>query len=275
MKSVFYSVLSSCLMLAVSYAEQAPVFEPFDYPAGNPIKKQNGGEGFDGNAWDDKSGNHAESYTGWEGLSFSDMPVSGNSVLVYLKANKAGQGGRITRKLGSFEPAESLWISFLFSFDSGEYSVDDKDTTVFLRLRSDSDGAIRFRVMPKALDGSGISVLQAGKTANRDQDNSQSIADGGTWLIVAEFPYAGDRPPQIWALSAQNYDALKGRSLDTSLLEANSTLHATATPAAAQLKPDDNVEIGVWSRKANAKVTANIDELRIGNSLSQVIAFPE
>jgi hypothetical protein len=264
--------------LGLSVLGEQLFYESFDYDAGGNIGGQKGGEGFGQNRWSDKSGTKGDVYITWSGLSFSDLPVAGNAVMIDMHSNKKGDGINVVRPIGHERKEGSLWFSFLYKYEGDATPEFVDGIRAFLRLQSPSDKSIRFRMSSNSLNGGGIAVRQGGSAANEGQSWGVSIADEQIWLIVCEFPNLGKAEggiPETWAFSASNYDILKEiRRVKKEDLTANCTAHAIGFAAAADLKEDDFLTLGVWSRWEHAGVSVYYDELRCGTEMEDVLIFP-
>lgn len=278
MKKAWLLILSLLSLLGMSVSGERLFYESFDYDAGGGIGGMKGGEGFGQNRWSDKSGTKGDVYITWSGLSFSDLPVSGNAVMLDMRNNKKNDGINVVRSIGHERKEGSLWFSFLYKYEGDSAPEFVQGIRAFLRVQSPSDKSIRFRMSSNALNDGGIAIRQGGPAANEGQSWGVSIADGQTWLMVCEFPDLGKADgglPETWAFNEANYDVLKEmRKVKKEDLTANCTAHAIGFAAAADLKADDFLTLGVWSRQGNAGVSVYYDELRCGTAMDDVLIFP-
>lgn len=256
---------------AVSQAERL-VYEPFDYPAGDKIGMQSGGEGMNDDKWHDISGSKGDVYVGWSGLTFADFPVAGNSLYMDFSDN-TGRGMNIRRMIDKGADSGDLWASFLYKYD-GDVSVAE-DIMAFVRFQSSKNKSIRFRMMSCNSKNGGVAILQAGKLSSEGKSKKPSIADGKTYLIVCLFPDLGKNrggDPVIWALNEDHYAAVKklGGKISGEVLNANSVVSAQGKHENAVLEDADQLFFGIWGRDG-AIASVSYDELRIGTEPEDVL----
>lgn len=277
MKKAGLLMLSLLSLSGMSVSGKQLFYEPFDYDAGGGIGGMKGGVGFGQNCWSDRSGNKGDVYITFNGLSFSDLPVSGNAVMIDMRNNKKCDGINVVRLIGHELKEGSLWFSFLYKYEGDSAPEFVQGIGAYLRVQSPSDKSIRFRMSSNAMNDGGIAIRQGGPAENEGQSWEVSIADGQTWLIVCEFSNLGKAEggfPEMWAFNEANYGILKKmRKVKKEDLTVNCTAHALGLAAAAVLKADDFLTLGVWSRQEKAGVSVYYDELRCGTAMDDVLIF--
>ncbi|QHI70155.1 hypothetical protein [Tichowtungia aerotolerans] len=268
-----------CMIGIICFSEQL-FYEPFDYSAGGKIRGERGGVGFGSDSWHGKSGPQGDMYVTWSGLSFSDMPVCGNAVLLDMHSTGDGDGINLTRSLERALKKGTLWVSFLYKYDGVTQDSFLENIMAFVRFQSKSNKSIRFRMRCNSLTTGGIAVRQSGDKWMEGVCSKPSIADGNVYLIICRFPGLGTPEggsPIIWAFLESGYENLKSKrgAITEADLTENVVVSAIGGCASAEMKDDDFINLGLFARKENTRFSVSFDELRAGTDLSDVLILKD
>ncbi len=279
----------ACAAAWAATASGAPfVHEPFNYTLGAGSNGQSGGTGFfPGSSWAySESTTSTSSSTIAAGLTFSDLAVSGNSLLLQVvSSSSSGFGDTVNlRRRPASVPngtTDELWVRYLFregvnrpnvdSFMAG-LTIDDAET--FAGYHKFGSWALSGNVN----DRGGVNVASAITTPT---SAANSLSDSNVYMLISKFTNVNAassvaRVGTFWALSAANYDAIKGGGITEAELNATNSQTATATvmPTAAQplnMTTNDFYDFrGVRPAVSNAFEYYYFDELYSGTTLGDL-----
>ncbi len=257
-------VLFGCVLVFGSVGQAALLItEPFDYDVGS-LNGKSGGTGW-GGAWSvtDTDGTAVVTQ---EGLTFSNMPVSGRAVEVSIPSTSAFVDMKATRTVANMpNTGDDLWVSFLYKRtdsaigNNGSRSAEIRHNGVNFRMqikRSGSQGS--------ALDyGDGTFVT----------NGTKNIQDGNVYLVVARFGDVGEATGKhalMWILRPENYDAVI----------ADGTVSAVELDSNYYLRLDDahsqETFGAIWMGIATSQAPFSVvyDELRYGTDANDVVPTP-
>lgn len=242
------------------------IYESFDYGAGN-LAGNNGGLGWN-TPWAMIDPDGVASVTP-DGLTFSDMPVSGRAAQVQQTATGAFFDVVTTREVGVSIPAgEDLWISFLYRQPDAPLASNNSRTA---ELRHEG---LKLRTQVKAANTQGI-AFRYGSSGGTATNATQNVQTGETFLIVARYGDVGQAtgdPGTMWVLSESDYESVKLAGVSQAALDANNLVSLTSPHANVNLNLGDDVLLLVADSQ-NANFRAQFDELRYGTSIEDVVLF--
>lgn len=242
------------------------VYEGFRYE-GDTLEGQGGGVGFAG-AWERRYSGKADP-TLVEGLTFSDYPVAGRAACARSGESGSGSVSDIRLLSGNFPAAPApVWSSHLVS-----YTIEQGAKATFYGGLATCNNSFPddFRFGISALDGSQKfrAVYQS-----PGEKNSTSLSHGDTtYLMIGK--YEGGVGVTLWALSAANYDAIKGNGISEEELDAtNSGKVVDRFEDGEGDSLQEYLAIGSAVFGENAVIRITYDELKLGSTLADVLAPP-
>lgn len=276
----------SCLLASpVGVRAAQLVSDQFNYTLNANAGGQNGGSGFAG-AWgysSQVSGSISSSKI-VAGLSFSDLPVSGNAVrLSVISSSSSGFGDTVyLKRAPSAVPGagDEFWYRFLFRMDQNisansfyaGMDIDDAETF---------GGYRKFGSYGLSGAGSGRGGVGVDTGITSGAVGSPSLSDTGTYLMIAKFTGINQaagvaRTGTWWALSTADYDAIKAGGVTEGELNATHRQMATETVLPTMLQPlnfttADRYELrGYRPPISNAFQNYDFDEIFSGTSLTDL-----
>jgi hypothetical protein len=279
-------VLASCLVvLPVASPAVQLVSDQFNYTLGASAGGQNGGSGFSG-AWGYSSqvSGSLSSAQIIAGLTFSDLPVSGNAArLRVVSSSSLGWGDTVyLKRAPSAVPGagDEFWYRFLFHMDANitangfyaDMAIDDVETF---------GGYRKFGSYGLSGLGNGRGGVSVDSGVTSAAVGSPSLSDTGTYLMIAKFTGINQatnvaRTGTWWALSTADYDAIKGGGITEAELNATHRQMATETVLPTALQPlnfttADTYELrGYRPPISNAFQNYDFDEIFSGTSLADL-----
>ncbi len=217
------------------------------------------------------------------GLTFANFSTSGNAVTVTAgtAANSQAFSSRAIDSSGAL-PADgsTLYSSFLFqpvtAFPTGKsFSVQVSNDGV----ATNNTPRPSMQVTSAGTNNATV-VLKAGTSATAAY--SSTPAAGTTYLAVASFTnmssVASGHVLDMWILDASQWTSIYDQTITASLLSANSIAHVTysgAATGALDFTSSDFIKIGANGSGSTAGNPVIFDEIRFGQSFSDVLVVPE
>lgn len=270
-KRFFSGLLAAFALVVLPPSSNAVplVYEGFDYPVGQELAGQIGGLGF-GGEWE--LNEQISGGTTTDGLKFSDYLVSGNAALLSAQANDTISGLKASNERvlnADFGPGpQTVWSSYLIS-----YKVEPGTSPAFYSGMSTSKNddwqSHRGRMMSNG-GGANFGVSYEGGNEVVGGSNVAST----TYLMIGK--YVGGSGMTVWALSAANYDKLKASGITEEGLNSNNLWKQT-DPYTDNDSGDtllDYVGIGCATFGEGSSMSVTFDELKYGQSLSDVLSLP-
>jgi len=286
MKTLLKYLAAGCVAVAAvsifAMPTQAALLmeDSFDYTLGQSIVGQNGGTGWAGNAWTQRSTIGPASGTIINGLTLGALVVDGNAVqLTQTGRNEAsGQGVTIyDREIGTAPStagtASTLWTSFLYQLNTDQSSQthqfkDHDDNELFHQMESDSN--TKFGVH------------------NTNQDTAASpLATDTTYLFVSRYTNvnSGSTNAQgtLWVLTASQFDDLAAGGISDAEMDALTASDYTFKLTAPQNGANQDLDFVVGedvgmliSVIGGANTTQyTFDELRFATTAEAALPIPE
>ncbi|MCC6681032.1 MAG: hypothetical protein IT445_09040 [Phycisphaeraceae bacterium] len=273
MKSVT-SILSMATILAIGAAAQASLLveETFDYAAGTLVGN-NGGTGFS-TAWATTfTSNAVGSIDVTSGsIAFSDYATTGNKVTVDLqnRTNTSSANILAERTVSAGLASGDMWVSYLYQRQDTTGSITSRTARVGF-----NDGAIHFDTAIKQSSSQGIAVRYDATNGATVAD--VSVQDGSAYLAIVKYADLGvvNSLASFWVLSAANYDSIKAGGIDESELDGAAVLKATDAVTSAEVLTAAVDLLRIVNVSSDFPFTFDVDEFRLGTSLSDVAAVPE
>lgn len=291
--SVAVRILGSaaCVLgLASSGHATTLAVEQFSYALGAGLSGQNGGSGFlAGSGWSYSSAvsGSISSATIVAGLTFSDLPVSGNAArLNVISSSSAGFGDtvQVRRRPGAVPLAgEEFWFRYLFHMDQTITANNFRAGLVIDDVENFGQYT-KFGSWGLTTAGSGRGGVNVDSSAVAAAVGSSSLSDTGTYLLIAKFTGINEasgtaRTGTWWALSAYDYDAIKAGGISEAELNAihRQTASETVLPTASQPLDFTTADyydlLGARPAISNAFQRYDFDEIYSGTSLAD-LALP-
>ncbi len=290
------AVSCSVLIFAFRAGASPMVVEHFDYTLNAAIAGQSGGSGFfAGNAWSySELGTNGSTSTGTiaAGLTFSDLPVTGNSALLsVVSSSSAGFGDTVNiRRRPAAVPngtSDAFWTRYLFREGTNRGNVDLFGAGLTIDDVETVSGYHKFgswAISGNANDHGGVnvdsSILAAASATN-------SLSDSNTYLLIAKFTNVNAastvaRVGTFWALSEADYNAIKSGGITEAELDSTHSQTQTETvlptvPQPLNFSTSDFYDFrGIRPAVANAFESYYFDELYSGTSLADIgLPVPE
>ena len=278
---------SAAIALAFSGMESARaalmVYEPFDLAATSVISGQGSGFGFTGQ-W-----SNTTAYTVGDGLTFSDLPVSGGSSSgSAVGGTSTTTGITLSRQFGVTMTGD-VWSSYLVNISANTNVGNFGEMRVHNAANSGgSNPGARFRSEADAhslgTETHNFAISYEGINATAPAQAAVGPTTGVTYMIISKFTNVGSTvaangaSASLWALTADQYDAIKvGGITEDELIASNVTALATDSTIAGgtyTLDPTDFVQLATLGA-ANGTMTLRYDELRYSSDLNGIFAVPE
>ncbi|MFT3785020.1 MAG: hypothetical protein QM770_02490 [Tepidisphaeraceae bacterium] len=280
----------ACLTFSACAHAATLVSEPFNYTLNVAIAGRNGGSGFfAGDAWsytEQGAGGSTSTGTIAPGLTFSDLPVSGNSALLsVVSSSSSGFSDTVNiRRRPAVVPngtTDEFWTRYLFRESVNRANVDlfvagltiDDVETVSLYHKFGT-----WAISGNANDHGGVNV-DTSVTAAISATNS--LSDSNTYLLIGKFTnvnagFTVARTGKFWALSVADYDAIKPGGITEAELDATHSQTATETVLPTVSQPlnfttsDFYNFRGVRPAVSNAFESYYFDELVSGTTLGDL-----
>ena len=264
------------------------VYEPFNYTVGNGANGQSGGTGFlAGSSWAySEAATSTSTGTIAAGLTFSDLPVSGGSLLLsVVSSSSSGFSDTVNLKR---RPAsvpngttDELWTRYLFREGVNRPNVDGFVASLTIDDAETFAGYHKFgswALSGNANDRGGVSV---NTTVIAASSHTNLLTDSNVYMLIAKFTNINAassvaRVGTWWALSVADYDAIKAGGITEAELNATHSQFATVTvmPTAAQplnFTTSDLYDFrGIRPAVSNAFENYYFDELYSGTTLGDL-----
>lgn len=286
------AVMTICVLVLVTHSSATLYMEDtFVYPAGN-LNGADGGIGYSGSWSFSQNFGVSGTATVEEGsLGFSNYPTAGNRArMANNSSNNIGSSDRqyisLSRNAGVDIISGDLWIASLYKRIDTNGASD-----AWAELRN--NGCFCLGMTAKAgteffnTSTNGLGIANRYDSTPSTPDESANIQDGNTYLLVGRFTFINTtnaaRSGTIWALSAADYDAVKGDSITAAELDANHRLKSVDTSIAALPNRILINHIMRWVNGVKFSGAAldhydpmifDFDELRYGSSLEDVVLAP-
>jgi hypothetical protein len=284
-------ILWSCLAIVAKAPAELYMEDTFDYPTG-AIDGRDGGVGFSG-SWSALQNFTVDGASTVEegSLALSNFPTSGNRVrMANNSSSDVGSPNRkyisLSRNAGVDILSGDLWIAYLYKrIDTNGASdawVELRNNSCFCLGMTSKAGTEFFNTSTN-----GLGIANRYDSTPSTPDQSANIQNGNTYLLVGRFTNIGttssSRSATIWALSAADYDAIKGDSITAAELDANHRSMSVDTSIDATMSRILLNHImrwvnGVKFSGANLDhydpMIFDFDELRYGSSLEDVVLPP-
>jgi hypothetical protein len=259
MKYTTFSILTLLTLIAAPMQAALLVYEQFDYDATNDIDGLNGGDGFSG-AWDmtetGGGGDNDFVQVTSPGLTYAGLDSAGNTALTPGDSDSTVWA---SRSLDSSFGADgtTVWIGVLQSFANGSSNnfggllLTDSGTPTFGIGDPDTDGD------PDDWGiGAGTFTNSAGGGFATVARSTTDIDSTARWLVTRIDFASGNDTANFWVDPDLNSEPTIG--------SADATLTAAITFDGIRLLTGsgDNYRL-------------NVDEIRIGDSYSDVTVIPE
>ncbi len=286
----FVATLVASTIVAASSAQATLIaYDGFDYTAGESLVGKSGGVGMQG-AWSlaNPGNGGLNSANVVAGLTFSDYPVAGNAaeVLTNYQSGDNYDGVTAARQINLANPLPSnstVYAAMLFRHVENPSFANGSTLSVG---STESGGQNRLIARPVAAFGDDNPDKVATGAGNEATDSpTAGILIGETYLIVAKF--TGLNQPDfsnavntatLWALSAANYDAIKGGGITEAELDANSVARAFRSDGPSDfgsylaqtdfLRLSATTAYGINNRSV-------FDEVKLATQLGDVVPVPE
>ena len=268
MKSILNGLACATAILLSNTADATLLsYEGFDYTTGQALDAQNGGLGWNGNAWGAET-----QYTIVPGLSLSDYAVSGNAVQMNDETGTTGTQLLASRQVASTANPTTLWYSYLYRPDA---TVDSNYNGLQLNTSTTNPNLSQLRSANRAWNGAtgGVGV------DNGLTFGAEDFTDATTYLVISKF--SGLNGASIegkwWSLRASEYDTIKAGGITEAELDATHYDDATETVALSYtFDPSKYVQLQ-WVASNAATQSGTFDELRHATQLNDLftVAIPE
>lgn len=279
----------ACAIGAAGAAVASPfVYEPFNYTVGNGANGQSGGTGFlAGSSWAySELGSTGSTSTGTiaAGLTFSDLPVAGGSLLLSVVSSSSSgfsDDVNLKRRPASVPngTTDEFWTRYLFREGTNRPNVDGFMAGMSMQLASNSNRRFgSWAISASTNDRGGLNVDGSITTSSAA---SNSLTDSNVYLLIAKFtninaPLGVARVGTWWALSAADYDAIKSGGITEAELTASCSQYATESVTATAGEPlnlstSDFYDFrGIRPAVSNAFENYYFDELYSGTTLGDL-----
>lgn len=279
------------LVLVVDAPAAMYMEDTFNYPVGD-LQGSNGGVGFVGSWSFFQNAGVSGAGTIEDGsLVFSNYPTVGNRARVANNSSvNAGSPDRqyvnASRNAGVDIISGDLWIAYLYQ------RIDENGASdAWAELRNNNCFCLGMtaKAGTEFFDTStnGLGIANRYDSTPSVPDGSANIQDGETYLLVGQFTYINTtnaaRTGTIWALSAADYDAIKGSTITAASLDANHQVKSvdsgiTALPNRILLNHImrwvNGVKFTGDELDQYDSLIFDFDELRYGASLEDVVLLP-
>lgn len=269
MKAIMHLVVCAVLAIGVPCLSAGTLSqESFDYPTGQPLGGQSGGSGWGANAW-----TASARYTIVPGLSFSDLPISGNAVQINYPNSTNSQELANRRVAGTANPS-TLWVSYLYRPDT---VVNNHFNGVQVNASTTNVNAAVMRVANRgwSTNSGGVAV------DNSIAFGTQPYVNGTTYLTIAKFSglntttVKGER----WLLTEDDYDALKLDGLTEWELDLNALALDYATETVTFGSPlafDTNKYVQLqFVTSTGTSQAVTYDEISHATDINDLFPVPE
>jgi hypothetical protein len=264
--------------------------DTFDYAAGD-LSGANGGVGYSGEWSFFQNAGVSGTGTVEEGsLVFSNYPTVGNRArLANNSSANVGSPDRqyinLSRNSGVDIISGDLWIAYLYQ------RIDENGASdAWAELRNNSCFCLGMTAKAGTeffnTSTNGLGIANRYDSTPSVPDGSANIQDGNTYLLVGRFTHINtanaERSGTIWALSAADYDAIKGDDISAAELDANHQLKSVDIPGGLPSRILLN-HIMRWVNGVKFTGAAlddydpmifDFDELRYGSSVADVVLPP-
>jgi len=283
MKKAIIMIVAIVGVLAMASGASAAliVYEGFDYGPDDKatLVGESGGVGLAGSwmYWTDSAGD--ERYEA-DGLSFSDLPVTGGRAELYVNYIKKGTLGRA---LGVSRTG-TIWGSYLFSSDRDPGTVKAASGVTASRVYngSDFDGNMLFTANATSFDrwSGDLRLSQAVWSHNPGTALAQNEIGLVLFKVEGLAPFSGARTITGWILNVAQYDNFKSGGVTEAELNA-----AALGTAATEVLQRHTVSGNAASRFTTADflclntydgiVWRSYDEIRFSDSsLAETLTLP-
>ncbi|HQY89381.1 MAG TPA: hypothetical protein PK402_12085 [Tepidisphaeraceae bacterium] len=229
-------------MLSLSHVGQAALLasDSFNYTLGAGINGQSGGSGFlAGSNWAySTSVTSTSSSTIIAGLTFSDLPVSGNAFQLRVVSSSSINFGDIVnvKRRPATVPngtTDQFWTRCLFKMDTNITA-----TTFYTGLLIDDaetvSGYRKFGMWGLTGAGNGVGGVDVDTSAVSATGATAQLSSTDTYLMISKFTNVNAasnvaRVGKWWALSVADYNAIKADGITESELDAHHVQTATET----------------------------------------------
>lgn len=279
----------ACALGLSGTALAAPfVHEPFNYTVGAGASGQNGGTGFlAGSSWAySEAATSTSTGTIAAGLTFSDLPVSGGSLLLsVVSSSSSGFSDTVNLKR---RPAsvpngttDEFWTRYLFREGVNRPNVDSFMAGLTIDDAETFAGYHKFGSWALSGNTNDRGGLSVNTTITAATSHTNLLTDSNVYMLIARYtninaPSGVARVGTWWALSAADYDAIKAGGITEAELNATHSQYATATvmPTAAQplnFTTSDLFDFrGIRPAVSNAFEYYYFDELYSGTTLGDL-----
>ncbi len=196
---------------------------------------------------------------GWITNSLAFDTYSTGSNALYVTDYSGGSVKFVTSTDGLTNGA--LYVSFLFNGTAADLAAAD-----FMQLRRNTPNDFRVCPLATGTTDDGLGIAYGGVTYK--EDNSDTLMNNGTYLIVAKFDGLGSDGGTcaVWAVDSTAFYGIKDGGISEAELNANAFLQASGTDTELlTLASDDDF---IFAFGGEAQYT--IDELKMGTSLESV-----
>jgi hypothetical protein len=287
-----FAVIAVWGLVLVADAPAALYMEDtFDYLAGD-INGADGGVGFSG-SWSSLQNFFVTGASTVEqgSLALSNYPTNGNRVrMANNSSSDVGSPDRqyisLSRTAGVDILSGDLWIAYLYKrIDTNGPSdawAELRNNSCFCLGMTAKAGTEFFNTATN-----GLGIANRYDSTPSTPDESANIQDGNTYLLIGRFTNINTtnaaRTGTIWALSAADYDAVKGNSITAAELDAHHRLMSVDSSIAALPNRILTNHIMRWVNGVKFSGAAldhydpmifDFDELRYGSSLEDVVLPP-
>ncbi len=260
--------LAASLLVSRAAMGSVLIAEAFDYNTG-ALAGNNGGTGW-ASAWTTSFSTATGSIDVTSGsIAFSDYATTGNKVTLDFQTAPAFTSIWALRTVSQGVSSGDMWYSFLYQRQDTAGITTSRTAEVRF-----NDGVIHFGSQIKAASSQGIKVRYEGSTGSTAA--ATSIQDGNAYLAISKFENLNNVGPQatFWVLDAAGYDSIKAGGLTEAELNATAVLIATDATSTAEVLTANLDKIELVNATSSYPFTFDLDEIRLGVSLADVIPEP-
>jgi len=287
-KPVVAAITVACALQQAATA--APLAsESFDYATGTAVAGANGGSGWDG-PWVTNADLDATEAAIVGGLSFGLYPVAGNALRIDQGVSDNEVVGFAGRPVGSGVSSGTLFASYLFRQTRDEGLPFGNGQRTFFGS-SVSDGGIdqsfddaKFQGQLSGSNGFGgpeglnVATDKFGSAGEADyelpQDETFLAVLSYEPVGVPNFTSTGDPvTATLWIVDEADYAAIFAAGLSVASLDANNAAKAVEAGTIGSFGTPD-LASGDLFRFFVQDAAVTFDEIRLGTSLSDVVAAP-
>ncbi|MCC6680028.1 MAG: hypothetical protein IT445_03905 [Phycisphaeraceae bacterium] len=270
MKSSFWIVMAvtASLLLGQTALGAVLIGDSFDYNTG-ALAGNSGGTGW-ADAWTTAFSTATGSIDVTSGsIAFSDYATTGNKVTLDFQTAPAFTSIWALRTVGQSVGSGDMWYSFLYQRQDTAGITTSRTAEVRF-----NDGVIHFGSQVKASSSQGIRVRYEGSTGASAA--ATSIQDGNAYLAISKFENLNNVGSQatFWVLDAAGYDSIKAGGLTEAELNATAVLIATDATSTTEVLTANLDKIELVNATSSYPFTFDLDEIRLGTSLADVIPEP-